>query len=253
MKLKVISFNIRCCDDPDGHSIPERAPRIDAVISPLDADLIGLQESTPKWMQYIEKYFGDKYGIFYKNRSSVAPFESTPVLWKKDKFDCLKQGYFWFSDTPDEESRGWDEKYAYPRICTYVILKEKESGKEFVFMSAHLGFGDNCQIKSCALVHEYAKKLSDLPTFIVGDFNMTPDKPAYAVMTQKFTDVNAVTQRDMSTTFHAYKDEGRPDAHIDFCFVDDSITPISQQIIDDTVDGKYPSDHFGLNIELEIK
>ncbi len=253
MKLRVVSFNIRCCDDPNGHSIPERAPRLDAVVSPLDADLIGLQESTPIWMEYIEKYFGDKYGIFYKNRSSVAPFESTPVLWKKDKFDCLKKGYFWFSDTPDDESRGWDERYNFPRICTYVILKDKESGKEFVFMSAHLGFGDTCQIKSCALVHDYAKKLSDLPSFIVGDFNMTPKSPAYAVMTQKFTDVNAVTAKDMSTTFHAYKDEERPDAHIDFCFVDDSITPISQQIIDTKVDGKYPSDHFGLNIELEIK
>ena len=59
MKLRVVSFNIRCCDDPNGHSIAERAPRLDAVVSPLDADLIGLQESTPIWMEYIEKYFGD--------------------------------------------------------------------------------------------------------------------------------------------------------------------------------------------------
>jgi endonuclease/exonuclease/phosphatase family metal-dependent hydrolase len=225
---------------------------LNAVISPIDADVIGFQESTPRWMEHIERDFGNRYEIFYKYRSSVAPFESTPVLWKKDKFDCIKKGYFWFSDTPDEESRGWDGRYPYPRICTYVILREKTSGRAFVFMSAHLGFGDDCQKKSCALVPEYAAKLSDLPTFIVGDFNMTPKSPGYAVMTEKFTDVNAVTSRDMSTTFHAYKDEDRPDAHIDFCFIDDKITPISQKILNGKVNGKYPSDHFGLQIELEI-
>ena len=41
MKLKVISFNIRCKDDKDGHAISERAPRLADLTLPLDADLIG--------------------------------------------------------------------------------------------------------------------------------------------------------------------------------------------------------------------
>ena len=36
------------------------------------------------------------------------------------------------------------------------------------------------------------------------------------------------------------------------CFITDNITPISQRIIDDTVDGKYPSDHYGLEIRLQV-
>ena len=46
MKLNVISFNIRYCDDKDGHSISERAPRLAKVCLPLDADVIGFQEYT---------------------------------------------------------------------------------------------------------------------------------------------------------------------------------------------------------------
>ena len=36
MHLKIVSFNIRCCDDKDGHSIPERAPRLHAAIAKIE-------------------------------------------------------------------------------------------------------------------------------------------------------------------------------------------------------------------------
>ena len=137
MHLKVISFNIRCCDDKDGHSIPERAPRLHAAIAPRNPDLIGLQEYRPAWEAHIEKYFGEEYEIFNKYRSTESP-ESAPILWKRDQFTCLDKGYFWLSDTPDVESRGWDERYHCHRICEYVLLQDRESGKSFVFFSFFL-------------------------------------------------------------------------------------------------------------------
>lgn len=54
MKLKVISFNIRCRDDNYGHAIYERAPRLASLTLPLDADIIGFQEYTPKWEEHIK-------------------------------------------------------------------------------------------------------------------------------------------------------------------------------------------------------
>lgn len=44
---KVITFNIRYTDDPNGNSIAERAPRLKKVIDGRDPDLIGFQECTP--------------------------------------------------------------------------------------------------------------------------------------------------------------------------------------------------------------
>ena len=251
MDLSIISFNIRCCNDKDGHSILERAPRLEKVIMPYDADVIGLQESTPTWMEHIEKCFGDKYGIFIKYRTTQPPFEGTPVLWKKDRFDCVDTGCFWLSDTPDVESRGWD-KLPHNRICNYVILKEKASSKSFVFMSVHFGFGDSCQTKSALLMSEYADKFGGLPTIVVGDFNMTPQSVGYKTMTENFTDANAVTTRDTSSTFHGYHPEEHPDSHIDYCFLKGDVSAISQSVIKETVDGKYPSDHYGLFIKATI-
>ena len=251
MHLKVISFNIRCCDDKDGHSIPERAPRLHAAIAPRNPDLIGLQEYRPAWEAHIEKYFGEEYEIFNKYRSTESP-ESAPILRKRGQFACLDKGYFWLSDTPEIESRGWDERYNCHRICEWVILEHKETGKRFTFMNTHYGFGDDGQIKSSELIAARCKQISALPTFLTGDFNMRPNAPGYAAICKYFTDVNAATRNDLSSTFHAYHPETRPDSHIDFCFVNDLVTPVDQKIIKDTFDGKYPSDHYGLEIDLML-
>ena len=249
MDLKVISFNIRCCDDKNGNTIKERAPRLAKITSKYDADIIGFQEYTDKWAPEIERFYPE-YEIFNKYRASTD-FESAPILWKKDKFELLDKGYFWLSDTPEVESRGWDTLYNCFRICEYVILKEKESKKVFTYMNTHYGFGDKGQVDSSNLIYEYSKKISQNPTFVTGDFNMTPDSPGYKEITKHFTDVNGATVNDRRTTYHGY---GTADnAHIDFCFIDEKIKPVNLKLIDELDDGKYPTDHYGLFVELEIK
>lgn len=252
MNLKIISFNIRCCDDKNGYSIQERAPRLNKIISHYDADVMGFQEYRPKWEEYIRKYFGDEFEIFNKYRSETMDIESSPILWRKDKFECLKTGYFYLSDTPEHESRGWDEVYNCFRMCVYVILQDKESKKIFTFMNTHLGFGDSAQIKSVKLIEKYSKKISSYPTVIAGDFNMTPDSPAYNIMSGIFTDINAVTDNDLRTTYHGYNPEKTKNKHIDYCFANKDIRPVSQKIIDDAVNGMFPSDHYGLYIVVEV-
>ncbi len=251
MLTKVISFNIRYCDDKDGNSIAERAPRLAKVCEPFDADVIGFQEYTEPWVEEIIEHFGDKYEIFNKWRAE-SNHEAATILWKKNKFECLDRGYFWLSDTPEVESRGWDERFNCYRICQWAILEEKASGKRFTFMNTHYGFGDKGQSDSCNLIYNYSKKISTYPTFVTGDFNMNPKSVGYSEMTKLFTDVNAVTLNDLGDTFHNYDPSVFRDEHIDYCFIDDKIKPVSMTVIKDTVDGKYPSDHYGLFIELDI-
>ncbi len=252
MNLKVVSFNIRNCDDKNGHTRAERAPRLYNTINEVDPDVIGLQEIRIPWEEYIKKYFGEKYDIYNKYRNETTDVESAPILWKKDKFDLVVKGNFWLSDTPEKESKGWDEKYNCYRMCSYVILKDKNSGKCFTFMNTHFGFGDNCQIKSSKLIAQYAKKLSDHPFFITGDFNMTPDSIGYKEITKYFTDANTVTANFKGATYHGYNPEINNNQHIDYCFIDSKVTAVSYKILDKTFDGKFPSDHYGLFLELNI-
>ena len=248
MKLKVISFNIRYCDDKDGNSIKERAPRLLEVTKKYDADIIGFQEFTPLWEKEIPNLYPE-YDMFMLYRSK-SELEAAPILWKRDKFELLDKGNFWLSDTPEVESRGWDQLYNCWRMCEYVILKDKESGKVFTHMNTHYGFGDKGQVDSSKLMYEYSKKISDNPTFLTGDFNMRPDSLGYKEMVKNFTDVNGATVNDRRTTYHGYGKVN--DEHIDFCFINDKIKPITLKLIDELVDGKYPSDHYGVYAELDI-
>lgn len=89
--MKVITFNIRCKDDENGHSIAERAPRLKQTLAKYDADLIGFQEAVPAWMEFLEANYADEYEIFHRYRAEKS-LEGTPILWKKSRFDCLDKG-----------------------------------------------------------------------------------------------------------------------------------------------------------------
>lgn len=248
MELKVISFNIRCCDDPDGNSIKERYPRLEKLMSEYDADVIGIQEFRPKWRKYIRKYRKRTYKMYKKYRDMKSR-EATPILWNKKKFVCVKKGKFWLSDTPHKKSKGWDEKFDCFRMCTYVILRERLTGKEFTFLNTHFGFGENGQIKSANLIIDYSKTISENPTFVVGDFNMGVGSGGYNAMTSYFTDANFVTVNDRRPTYNGY---GKGKDHIDFCFINDKVKANDFSIINAVVDGKYASDHNGIYINLSL-
>lgn len=251
MEIHLISFNLRCCDDANQHSIAERAPRLRQILPRYGADILCFQEITRPWQTYLENDYCD-YEMYLQYRDHINYPEGLAILWKKDKFDCLKKGVFWLSDTPEVESRGWDALYNCFRICHYVILKDKKTGTAFTVMNTHYGFGDKGQTDSCDLIYKYSKEVSDLPTLVAGDFNMEPTTPAYARMTQLFRDVNTYTANDLRPTWHSYWSKEITPTHIDYCFIDENFTPLEQIMITDTIDEKFPSDHFGLFFKLKL-
>ncbi len=247
--MKVVSFNIRCCNDGDGHRIEERAPRVKKVLEKYEPDLVGFQEAVPMWMEYIEADYGKDYEIFNKWRAEDN-HESTPMMWKKDKFECLRKGYFWLSDTPETESKGWDELYDCYRICLWAVLKEKQTGKIITFVNTHYGFGDNGQEKSGKLIIERIEQLGH-PAVLTGDFNLTMDSLGYKILVNRLSDVNMETVKDESNTFHGYKlSEGK---HIDYCFITpETVKPVTSILMNETFEGKFPSDHYGICSEIEL-
>jgi len=183
MDVKVISFNIRCANDLEGHSIAERAPRLKAILDEYDADIIGFQECQLDWEKIIEKDYLDKYEMYLVRRKDP---ESCPIFWRKDRFDCVDKGVFWLSDTPDVMSGGYDDLYHCYRVCMWAILKDKNTGEQLLYMNTHFGFGDDAQTKSANLIAKRAKEIGDFPTVLTGDFNLTPSYKTYPVLTSLF-------------------------------------------------------------------
>ncbi len=247
--MKMITFNIRCSDDPDGHSIVERAPRLKKILEKCDADVVGVQEVRQQWKDILERDYAEDYEIYTQFRSKDKNREGCALLWRKGKFTLLDKGCFWFSKTPWVESLGDDCLYHLNRICQWVQLQEKETGEVSTCLNLHFGFGDTYQVESVTTVRQTVEALQAKRAVIMGDFNMVPDAPGYREMAGSFTDCNAVTQRYSGNTFHNYQRGGG--MHIDYCFVNKGFLPKSWQLLDETFEGKYPSDHYGILTELE--
>ena len=72
--------------------------------------------------------------ITFRDESTFS--EGCPVFYRTDLYDLIDKGSFWLSETPEKMSKDWDS--ACYRICSYVILKEKQTGLEFVVFNTHL-------------------------------------------------------------------------------------------------------------------
>ena len=94
------------------------------------------------------------------------------------------------------------------------------------------------------------ESFSAYPTFISGDFNMLPTSVPYAEMVKYFADVNELTVQDRRSTYHGYSLHNVYNEHIDYFFIDHKIQPISFKILNELIDGKFPSDHYGIYTEL---
>lgn len=252
--MKVISFNIRSCSDPNGHSIDERAPRLKKIIEKYDPDIIGFQEVVPKWYPHVVEDYGKTYEILHKYRNERTDIEGCSILWKKGMFELLDHGCFWYSETSAVSSIGpWSHEKHY-RFCLWAKFRECATGKEFHFFDTHFGGGEENQVKSAEILRAYTKAMEVESLVLVGDFNLRYHNSGYQVLTEFLVDLNMVTTKDQGVTGHDYNPESKAHlAPIDFCFISPhTVEPISYQRITDTVDGKFPSDHFGLLLEMNV-
>ena len=154
MKLKMLSFNIRCANDPDGHSIPERAPRVAELLREHKADIVGFQEYHLRWDASWSSVTDPDYEEMKVDRGDG---EGLVLWWRRDSFRCLQKGHFWFGDDPNSPSTDWDEKYHKPRICAYPVLEDVKSKTVFTYLNVHYGFGAAGQIRNAVLLQQFAE------------------------------------------------------------------------------------------------
>eukprot|EP01117_Protostelium_nocturnum_P010878 TRINITY_DN3925_c0_g1_i2.p1 TRINITY_DN3925_c0_g1~~TRINITY_DN3925_c0_g1_i2.p1 ORF type:complete len:199 (+),score=51.90 TRINITY_DN3925_c0_g1_i2:74-670(+) len=96
-------------------------------------------------------------------------------MYRKSRFQCLKQDTFWLSETPHEVSKGWDAKCI--RICTWGHFKDKTNEQEFWVFNTHLDhMGKKARLEGMRVILEMMKEITGLwnPIFLCGDFNDTP-------------------------------------------------------------------------------
>lgn len=254
-KIKVVSYNIRCANDPNGNSVDEREWRLEEILQKYDADIMGFQEVTESWAGRLHIMLsGDyDYELVYRAPEGEAGNEANPIFYKKSKFKLLDTGHFWLSETPAKMGKGWGADHY--RICTWVKLQVRQTGSVFYYFNTHVDYKPEPQVPSAELLIRKAKLISGGKGCIVtGDFNLTHSAPAYAKMCSYFADSNMATVKDTRQgTLPSYGKNKNGGNIIDYCFFTPATAKaLTYKVMTDLVDGKYASDHFGVYSEIAI-
>ncbi len=214
--------------------------RAELVLNGIESQkpsIIGFQEAT-KWQ--------------YSYLCNTLPQYDSVITYRKDMYDLIDKGSFWLSETPDEMSK--DRGAACYRICTYVILEDIETAKQFVIFNTHLDhISDEARINGIGVVLDKIKEFGSLPSLIMGDFNCEEGSETYNAVTENFLDAKYQTENTMtSCTYQAFGKALDRNCIDYFMISKEGFTVNSYKVLTDTYDGVYPSDHFPIVTNLTL-
>ncbi len=201
-KLLVFEYNICASDstqkltDGSAVTIGERMDKLESMIAQYQPDVISLPEFNNLWLPEMKEYLATEDCAYtaFGSSSEGKEFGKKDTTYKWDllnlimynhnKYDCLDSGYFWCSKWPDRRNTkiwkdGTDGDLA--RCINWVILRDKETEAEFLFVSAHID-------AKVALARTYStdlitKKATELaggrPVIMAGDWNCHESTEAY--------------------------------------------------------------------------
>jgi endonuclease/exonuclease/phosphatase family metal-dependent hydrolase len=252
--VTLMSYNLRCLTPLDlgQKSWYYRADLIAADIDEYAPGIIGFQEAT-RWQYgyFVDVLTGYDSVIEYRDSSVIA--EGCPIFYNTELYSLVDKGSFWLSETPEVMSKDWGA--AHYRICSYVILTEKTSGKNFVVFNTHLDHvSDEARIKGIGVVLDKIAQFGGMPAVIMGDLNARETSETYKSVTEHFLDAQYVAEDTMQS--HTYQNWGNPDSfkRLDYFMVSKSgLTVDRYWVLSGQRNGTYTSDHCSILCTLTLQ
>ena len=259
--IRVGSYNIRLSpgDRDTPNAWDERKADMVGLVRKLDLDVFGLQEVCPDQAAYIREKMPDYEFVGDHREADRKSGEASPVCFRRSRFEALKKGTFWLSETPDvPASKSWGT--ACTRVCSYLVLKDRKTGRRLCFANTHTDHVSAlAREKGMLLIIERMKEFGHgAPIVFTGDHNCCYDEPPAVAVRRILKDARDVCEtplrgpRNTFQGFGRYKDgpvnrRGETkDYCIDYIYVSDGARVLDFATHDDRRPGTdlYPSDHF---------
>ncbi|MBD3316421.1 MAG: hypothetical protein GF344_11595 [Chitinivibrionales bacterium] len=266
--FKVMSFNLRRGDANDGcNHWQKRRDIAVAVIRDEMPDIVGLQEVLPSQLGYLRQAFAG-YDIIGCGRREDRRGEHVALMVRRSRFCIDTNATFWFSETPDVAgSTHWGNRL--PRICTWARLSDRMNGDSLLCLNLHLDhLSGRSRYRSVQLLLQRAGELADGAEVIVtGDFNALALSRCMRLMSgnqygshrdstnylppvvDTYREINGF--RWLSSTHHWFTGR-RFGPRIDYIFASASAYILDARILRANLDGRYPSDHFPIVVDLDF-
>ncbi|HIU55117.1 MAG TPA: endonuclease/exonuclease/phosphatase family protein [Candidatus Gallibacteroides avistercoris] len=255
-QMNIASFNLRMDTESDKENAWKyRKDFVCALVNFHDFDIFGTQEGFTHQLNDLTRS-GEYAYVGVGRDDGKDEGEHSAILYKTSRFQVLKQGNFWFSETPEEPSYGWDAEIR--RICSWAQFKDKISGKKFYFFNVHYDhIAPIARRESSKLLLQRIKEIAgDAPVFCTGDFNADEtSEPIQLIYNDGLLKdsyrITATPPYGPVGTWHDYNLDTKYD-RIDYIFVTDGITIHKYGALSDNLHRKLPSDHYPIMVEAEF-
>jgi endonuclease/exonuclease/phosphatase family metal-dependent hydrolase len=255
-QTRVMTYNIRNSRAADGvNAWNKRKDKLANLVKKVNPDILGTQEVIYNQLKDLNTRLKEYTSFGVGRNNGKHKGEHSVIFFKTAKYKQLDGGNFWLSETPTVPgSKSWDA--ALTRICTWVKLEDKATGKIFFVFNTHFDHkGIVAHNHSAEMIrHTVDSITADYPVIVIGDFNSTPKDLAYQTMTQ--TSGYRVNLSDSYTAGTAdYTDCGFnvSNTHcnrIDYIFFSKHYTKSNYTLYTDNNGTYYPSDHLTISVDL---
>ena len=261
LNIRAATYNVRydaAADATNGDSWAERKQAVVKLIRDYDFDIFGIQEANDRQMPEFASMLPEYDYIFHPYGNVERYGHNCITFFKRDKYELLDKGTFWYSPTPDVESIGWDANDH--RLCNWGKFRDKATGREFFYFNSHLFWRLEVarSMSGGVLVSQVQKIAGDSPAIAVGDYNSREESKQVQDILALLNDAYRVSETapagPVETDLGGGNFLGPAKARIDFIFTSKDIRVKDYAVIDDKRDnGHYPSDHLPIVCTLEIE
>ncbi len=255
--IELITYNIRMNTPGDGeHAWPNRKQDVAALFRFHRAAIFCVQEALPGQMDDLAAAFPDFTYEGVGRDDGIREGEFSAVFFDHGRFEKKDGGTFWLSETPGQCSFGWDA--ACRRICTWVKLEDRESGKTLFVFNTHFDHvGEEARKESAGLILRKIREIAGGkgPVVLCGDFNLDPGSAPIGLLSEMLHDAYDISLQPpygSVATFHGFTYDDPPQERIDYVFVSNGISVLRYGALTDSRDRAFFSDHLPVLVTLEL-
>lgn len=242
-QLVVMTFNIRYGTAQDGeHAWVHRRELVGDLIRRNHPDVLAIQEGLAFQLDELAPFL-EGYRKLGQHRDGGEEGEFSGLYVREEEVEVMGWGELWLSPTPGSVgSVGWDA--ALPRMAVWAEVRKGPEGSAWRVYGTHFDHrGVEARRESARLLAGHAR--GGPPTIVMGDLNAPEDSEPLAVFLGEGYR-SAVTILHPATTlgtFNGFRDPTGGN-RIDHILLGPGLEPVQAEILDEVVDGLFPSDHF---------
>ncbi len=260
--FRVASLNVHyVARGQDDLAWERRRDAVKAAVGDIDADIFAFQEMETfvggsynqenRQLDWVLAHYPEYRAGAITDDASTFP-NTQPILYRADRFTLVDQGWFFYSETPDQiYSNTFNGSY--PAFTTWAVLRDLRSGRTLKVVNNHLDYGSGSNRRQSAdlIIDRLSSDLeNNQPLVLVGDFNA----PWFWAPMGRFRAAGLEVVSPDGPTFHFNRGLGLIPA-IDHILVSNRSTIQAVSDVERlTADysGIFPSDHYPIWADLRF-